>query len=50
MENPAALPDDIIVINLEFQTHEERLQKVFGRLAKAGLKHRPSKCKLLQKQ
>ena len=42
--------DDIIVIAPDFNTHIERLAEVFSRLKQAGLKLKPSKCELLQKQ
>lgn len=42
--------DDIIVMAPDFQTHIQRLEEVIGRLRRAGLKLKPSKCELLQKQ
>ena len=41
--------DDIIVFSPDFSTHLERLDMVFSRLAKHGLKAKPSKCHLLKK-
>ena len=41
--------DDVIVIAPDFNTHIDRLQEVFERLRKAGLKLKPSKCELFQK-
>jgi len=40
--------DDVIVISPDFQTHISHLREVFERLRGAGLKHKPSKCTLLQ--
>jgi hypothetical protein len=40
--------DDIIVFSADFQSHLERLDMVFSRLAKHGLKAKPSKCHLLK--
>ena len=42
--------EDIIVIAPNFVTHLHWLEKVFQRLHKAGLKLKPSKCKLFQSQ
>ena len=42
--------DDIIVISPDFETHLERLEEVFTRLQKAGLKLKPSKCHLFQEE
>ena len=39
----------MIVIAPDFETHIDRLQEVFERLRKAGLKLKPSKCELFQK-
>ena len=33
-----------------FQEHTEQLRKVFGRIQQAGLKIKPSKCSLYQKE
>ncbi len=41
--------DDVIVFSPDFSTHLERLDMVFSRLAKHGLKAKPSKCHLLKK-
>ena len=40
--------DDIIVIASNFDEHIERLDEVFSRLLKAGLKMKPSKCELFK--
>ena len=40
--------DDMIVIAHDFETHLQRLKKVYQRLRRAGLK--PTKCELLQSQ
>jgi hypothetical protein len=42
--------DDIIVIGPDFATHLARLEQVLQRLGTAGLKLKPSKCELLQKE
>jgi len=42
--------DDVIVIFLDFGTHVSRLREVFDRLQAAGLKLKPSKCALLQRE
>ena len=42
--------DDIIVHSTSFEEHVERLEAVFARLEKAGLKLKPVKCHLFQKQ
>ena len=42
--------DDIIVMSSNFDEHIERLEEVFKRLSKAGLKMKPSKCKLIRKE
>jgi hypothetical protein len=42
--------DDIIVIGPDFATHLARLEQVLQRLETAGLKLKPSKCELLQKE
>ena len=40
--------DEVIVIFPDFDSHLQRLKKVFSRLQNAGLKPKPTKCKLLQ--
>ena len=40
--------DDIIVFSADFASHVERLDMVFSRLAKHGLKAKPSKCHLFK--
>ena len=42
--------DDIIVFGRNFEEHMERLELVFCRLQKSGLKIKGSKCKFLQKR
>ena len=42
-------PDDIIVFGKKFQEHPERLELVFGRLGKSGLKIEGSKRKFVSK-
>ena len=42
--------DDIMVFASYFQEHLARLEKVFKRLESAGLKFKPRKCNLLQKE
>ena len=42
--------DDILVYASTFQEHLERLDKVFSRLSKAGLRLKLSKCSFLRKQ
>ena len=42
--------DDIIIFSSTFDEHIVRLNEVLNRLAKAGLKLKPSKCHLLQKE
>ena len=42
--------DDIIVFGTTFQENLERLEEVFLRLAKTGLKLKPVKCNLFQKE
>jgi len=42
--------DDIIVFGATFDEHAARLEQVFQRLAAAGLKLKPSKCRLFQKR
>ena len=42
--------DDVIVIAPDFESHMERLTEVLRRLRQAGLKLKPSKCELLQKE
>ena len=38
------------MFNNSFDSHLENLNEVLGRLTKAGLKLKPSKCNLLQKE
>ena len=40
--------DDIIVYSADVETHLDRLRAVFERLQAAGLKLKPSKCRLFQ--
>ena len=42
--------DDIIVIGSNFEEHMERLEEVFKRLFRAGLKMKPSKCELFRSE
>lgn len=42
--------DNIIVIASDFQTHIHQLEEVFQRVHHFGLKLRPTKCELLQKE
>jgi hypothetical protein len=42
--------DDIIVYSATVDQHVERLSAVFGRLASANLKLKPSKCQLFQRE
>ena len=42
--------DDVIVISPDFASHLHRLEEVLQRLQGAGLKLKPQKCELLQKQ
>ena len=39
--------DDVIVISSDFDSHLQRLEEVFKWLQDAGLKVKPTKCKLL---
>ena len=42
--------DDILVIGQTFEEHLTNLREVFSRLRRAGLKLKPTKCKLLRKE
>jgi len=42
--------DDVIVISPDFDTYVSRLREVFDRLRAAGLKLKPSKWALLQRE
>ena len=42
--------DDVICFANSFEEHVERMGQVFTRLSAAGLKLKPSKCKLFQRQ
>ena len=42
--------DDIIIFSKTYEEHILRLEAVFEKLQKAGLKLSPSKCKLFQKE
>ncbi len=42
--------DNIIVVGRSFDEHLHNLQAVFERLRQAGLRLKPSKCSLMQKQ
>jgi len=42
--------DDVIVISPHFGTHVSQLREVFDRLRAAGLKLKPFKCALLQRE
>ena len=39
--------DDVLVIDRTYQDHLSNLREVFARLSRAGLRLRPSKCKLV---
>ena len=42
--------DDIVVFSKDLVSHLERLKAVFWKLEEAGLKLKPSKCELFQRQ
>ena len=42
--------DDIIIFSQDAASHIERLEAVFKKLAKAGLKLKPSKCEFFKKR
>ena len=42
--------DDIVIFSKDLASHLERLEAVFRKLEKAGLKLKPSKCELFQRQ
>ena len=42
--------DDIIIFSSDAASHKERLEAVFQKLAKAGLKLKPSKCEFFKKR
>ena len=42
--------DDIVMFSKDLVSHLERLEAVFWKLEKAGLKLKPSKCELFQRQ
>ena len=42
--------DDIIIFSQDAASHIKRLKAVFQKLAKAGLKLKPSKCKFFKKR
>ena len=42
--------DDIIIFSQDAPSHIERLEAVFQKLAKAGLKLKPSMCEFLKKR
>jgi len=42
--------NDVIVIFSDIDTHVSRFREVFDRLRAAGMKLKPSKCALLQKE
>ena len=42
--------DDIVIFSKDMASHLKRLQAVFWKLEKAGLKLKPSKCELFQRQ
>ena len=42
--------DDVIVFSADFESHLERLETVLQKFRSAGLKLKPSKCELFQKQ
>ena len=41
---------DIVIFSKDLTSHLERLEAVFQKLEKAGLKLKPSKCELFQQQ
>ena len=43
-------PDDIVIFSKDPASHLERLEAVFWKLEKTGVKLKPSKCKLFQRQ
>ena len=45
-----SLLDDIIIFSQDASSHIERLEAVFQKLGKAGLKLRPSKCEFFKKR
>ena len=42
--------DDIVIFSKDLASHLERLEAVFQKLEEAGLKLKPSKCELFQRQ
>ena len=42
--------DDVIVFSKTFEEHQEHLEQVFGALAEANLKIKPSKCRFFEEQ
>ena len=42
--------DDVLVVGQTFAEHMNNLKEVFAQLLKAGLKLKPSKCKLVQEK
>ena len=42
--------DDVVVFSRSFEEHLDRLNAVFSRLREAGLKLKPSKCRLMQRE
>ena len=42
--------DDIVIFSKDLVSHLERLETVFWKLEEAGLKLKPSKCELFQRQ
>ena len=42
--------DDIVIFSMDLVSHLERLEAVFWKLEEAGLKLKPSKCELFQRQ
>lgn len=42
--------DDVIIVSSSFDEHIDRLEKVFNRFKKCGLKLSPKKCKFVQSQ
>ena len=42
--------DDLLIIGKSFEEHLQNLQLVFERLRRAGLKLKPSKCAVCQKE